>query len=49
MFFQGPAWKETLTFLFFLLLAFCFWLLQALQQKYRINPEKVEFSIEQQQ
>jgi len=30
--FQGLTWKKTLTFLFFLLLAFVFWLLQALQQ-----------------
>ena len=31
-FFQGDLWKKTLTFLFFLLLAFVFWLLQSLQQ-----------------
>ncbi len=33
-FFRGTAWKKTLTFLFFLLLAFGFWLLQALQQPF---------------
>jgi len=31
-FFQGYLWKKTLTFLFFLLLAFVFWMLQSLQQ-----------------
>ena len=33
-FFQGYPWKKTLTFLFFLLLAFGFWLLQSLQQPF---------------
>ena len=36
-FFQGPAWKKTLTFLFFLLLSFGFWFLQALQQPFEIE------------
>ena len=31
-FFHGITWKKTLTFLFFLLLAFGFWLLQVLQE-----------------
>ena len=34
VFFQGTAWKRTLTFLFFLSLSFGFWLLQALQQSF---------------
>ncbi len=33
-FFQGYLWKKTLTFLFFLLLAFGFWILQSLQRPF---------------
>ena len=36
-FFLQPRWKETLIFLFFILLAFGFWLLQNLQQEYEIE------------
>ncbi len=36
-FFHGEKWKETLVFLFFVLLAFGFWLLQSLQQTYEIE------------
>ena len=36
-FFQGYLWKKTLTFLFFLLLAFGFWLLQSLQQPFEMG------------
>ena len=44
IFFQGPAWKKTLTFLFFLLLAFGFWLLQALQQPFeKVIPIPIHY------
>ena len=36
-FFQGENWKKGLTFFFFLLIAFGFWLLQYLQQKFEIE------------
>lgn len=36
-FFQKKKWKKVLTFLFFLLLAFGFWLLQYLQQKFEVD------------
>ena len=36
-FFQGYLWKKILTFLFFLLLAFGFWILQSLQQPFEIG------------
>ena len=36
-FFQGYLWKKILTFLFFLLLAFGFWMLQSLQRPFEIG------------
>jgi len=36
-FFQGNLWKKILTFLFFLLLAFGFWILQSLQQPFEMG------------
>ena len=36
-FFSQPGWKETIVFLFFILLALGFWLLQNLQQEYEIE------------
>jgi len=36
-FFQGYLWKKILTFLFFLLLAFGFWILQSLQQPFEMG------------
>jgi hypothetical protein len=38
-FFRNQQWKEILTFLFFLLLSFVFWLLQSLQQDYERRIE----------
>ena len=36
-FFHGERWKEALVFLLFVFLAFCFWMLQSLQQEYEIE------------
>ncbi len=36
-FFQSSSWKKALTFLFFLVIAFAFWLLQYLQQRFEIE------------
>jgi hypothetical protein len=38
-FFRNQQWKEILTFLFFLLLSFGFWILQSLQQDYEQRIE----------
>jgi hypothetical protein len=39
VFFRNQQWKEILTFLFFLLLSFGFWLLQSLQEDYERRIE----------